>query len=276
MKIQKDKFKEYLIKAYSNKSTRHQYFMAERRFLRVTRTDYLDQDSVDKYILEIRKNKPNFFYMAFLKAYLNCYDPDNTLNIKIVKDKSKRPSKPKKPKHLTHEQIQYLIKKTSRQVSLLIRIYYETGLRVSELFNVQKKNIDLKTRHLKGVGKGNKPFSVHFSKKTAYLISLWLDYRKDNYPFRIVNKSTGEYYRQQRTSFWYHFKKQTRIVLGIDAHPHLIRHALGYNLRANQKWDLEQIRTKLRHENLATTQIYSSATIEEIERKEDNELFESP
>ena len=123
-------------------------------------------------------------------------------------------------------------------------------------------------RYIWGIGKGNKPFKVHFSKKTSNDMREWLKLATSfNTPFKMYS-STGRALKNPYDKLIRILKKE------CDITPHQIRHALGHYLRVYKGWDIVQIKEKLRHESIATTQIYAEATAEEIEEKEDIEIFE--
>jgi len=92
-------------------------------------------------------------------------------------------------------------------------------------------------------------------------------YNYDTYPFHYPSiKYSGR-------KFWYKLRKHCdKIGLG-KVHPHQLRHALGHHLRTELDFDLEQIRSVLRHKDISTTQIYVTASREEIETKLKTEMF---
>jgi len=76
-------------------------------------------------------------------------------------------------------------------------------------------------------------------------------------------------------SFQYWLKKECKL-LGIDnVHPHRLRHALGHHLSADLGFDLLEVKEKLRHATVATTQIYAKRSKEEVDKKIDKEMYKN-
>lgn len=277
-------FERWLQDNYSNKATRKLYLDAlQHRYPSIVGSTILSEDTIRLFIdqtMRSDKRKPNPFYMAFIKALIECFDPNDTIPFRIKRDRSSKPKPIRKPTRLTEEEIKTIIASIdNKQISLMVQIYYDTGLRLMELIKVKREDIDTKTHHMRGIGKKNKEFNVHYSRDTAIKIWKWLkEDRKDpkkkgyKYPFLLIRRD-GQRYVNQASAFRHKLKDYAKKIIGKKIHPHLIRHALGYTLRAEKDWDLEQVRAKLRHTNIATTQIYTEATEQEIEQKEDEEIF---
>jgi len=254
--IDKNEFHEWLKLTY-NHNTIKQYLSAYNKYEYV----FIDDKAFKKFVRE-KINNPNAnpFYKGFFKAVNDCFN----LGIEIPKSRMKRSKTEKEYKFLTLNQIKRIIDNSDEWIGLLVRLFFETGLRLRELIDAEKKNIDLTERTIKGIGKGNKPFIVKFTNKTLPLVKKWIEKHPFKHPFHKDEnkKDWGKY-------FWRQLKNKGEQI-GIDhLHPHRIRHALGHYLRAERGWDLMQIKKKLRHSNLETTGIYSSATQKEID-----DLFE--
>ena len=80
--------------------------------------------------------------------------------------------------------------------------------------------------------------------------------------------------KDQGNRFWEMLRDSAEEAGFHKVHPHRIRHSLGRFLRL-KGFDMEQIRVKLRHDSLNTTQIYTQATLDEVHKKEDEELFKN-
>ena len=275
MQIEPEKFKKWIETNYTNTNTQRQYILAEVRFLNYVEEDNeLNQEVLNKFIVFAR-NKNNPFYMGFIRAYIDCYDPEMN-ELKIVKDRSRSRSSTEKKaiKFKEKEVLDQLLDKlkaNNEQVYLMARIYFETGLRAIELVNMNRIEPNwgwnLNENTMWGIGKGNKEFKVRFSQITSDLMINWLQKcNNQDKPF-IFFKSGGIEYQNSYNKLIRTLKKY------CDITPHQIRHSLGHFLRADKHWDIEQIRKKLRHSKLETTQIYVTATDKEIAEKEDAEIF---
>jgi len=256
------KFNRYLKLRYSP-STIKQYMSALVSYSNLLNS----QDELDQFLIDKGDNP---FYRGFIKSYIECYK----LPFDIVKSKKKGQGLKKQHKFLTKNQIDDIIDNSNEWISLMVRLYFETGLRLRELIETDKDDINIVERTIEGMGKGNKPFKVRFSPTSAALIQKYFDgeqfHKLKAKPFHLSLED-----KDHARSFYYYLKKQCD-ALGIpNVHPHRIRHALGHYLRVDKGWDLQQIKVKLRHTKLETTEIYTEATQKEVDDKMDEEVFEN-
>jgi integrase len=305
IEIIQGKFQRYMELNYSNQNTIRQYLSREIWFNnKFIQSNMLTQESIDKFIIWFnRKRNKNWLYTGFIKAYLDCYNTEDELRLKIPKDKSRNKYKASNYKYLDVKLLRYLIDKllsssmpVKRHIGVMIQIYLDTGLRATELLNLKRekgtKNPEwgwnLDSRTLWGIGKGNKPFNVLFSAETAKIFNAWLMICKDrDKPFafyRIIrdkkrNLHIGEEIKNpyQKLHFWI-TKFSNEILNSDNTHPerrmtpHQIRHSLGHFLRV-KGFDLPEIKTILRHADIGSTQIYAVAAEEEAREKLDKEIF---
>jgi len=260
-------FKEYLENRLGdNSNSVRQYCLIRDVFEREGHS--LNDDGVETFLARKGKrggSRRKHIYRAFLFHYFKYH---KLPNIEIPKERRRGASSITIPKFLPYNQINYLIVKLPGIMGLMVKIYFETGLRLNELIEAKKKDFNVKKRTVIGIGKGNKPFKVRYSQNTANVLSEWLATMNfDDFPFKYGNVKNHD------KKFWYDLKKES-LKLGIpDVHPHRFRHGLAYYLRTVKKFDLEQIRVKMRHTKLDTVQIYAAATQDEVDDKMDNEVF---
>ena len=259
----KDKFNRYVSLAYREGSnTSKQYNWAFRKFGPVLTTE----QQLDYFVVTyLRGAKKNPFYSGFLKAFMECFE----IEYKFPKDlsKAKNYEGEKRHKFLSYKDVQRIIQGTTPYVSLMCRIYFDTGLRLRELMNVKIDDIYIDDRAIEGIGKNGKPFREKMSQHTMDLLSNYLASAPDSeFPFQVRSCS------DHAKSFWYFLKKECK-QLGIDnVTPHRLRHSLGRHLLLNG-FGLEKIATKLRHSRVDTTRIYASSTKEEVDKQIDDQVF---
>ena len=250
-------FREYLRLNYQNKNTARQYWGVANRYSSVC--DDISQDQVNRFLQSYGNHGVN---RASLKALLECY---GLRDVRVPKVRS-RPRK-KAHKFISKEQVDYIIDNVPSKMALLVRLYFETGLRLVELLRINRADVNIKDRSMRGIGKGNKEFEVYYSKDSARLLYHFLSFEGAEYPFTyhdVVNPDK---------KFWRELKLECRNIGLPNVTPHKLRHAMGHFLKTKKNWDLEQIRVKLRHESIGTTQIYATETAERIRKKMDDEVF---
>lgn len=156
----------------------------------------------------------------------------------------------------------------------MLELLYATGLRVSELVNLNLNQIDLKDKFVRCFGKGNKERIVPFGDICYDYLEIYIqDYRNSMLKGKITDKvflnNHGE--GMTRQGFFKILKtiaKEKKISKNIT--PHVIRHSFATHL-LNNGADLRSIQMMLGHDNLSTTQIYTNINNETL--KENYELF---
>ncbi len=149
----------------------------------------------------------------------------------------------------------------------ILELLFSTGLRVSELVNLDRGNINLKRREFSVRGKGGKRRIVFISPDAATILHTYLAQRKDIDPALFVRHGTGRRAHATKNSLRLTPRTIQRIVkyyaakAGItkDVHPHTLRHSFATDLLANGA-DIRSVQTMLGHASITTTQIYTHVT----------------
>ena len=150
---------------------------------------------------------------------------------------------------------------------LILAIFYNTGIRLSELIALKEKQINFSGSTIKVLGKGNKERIIPVSN---FLLSSIRNYIKDkaeylpreaNVENLLVNdKGKKLYYKYVYLSV----KKYLSAVTTIDKKsPHVLRHTFATHL-TNNGAQLNSVKELLGHSSLAATQIYTHNTIEKL------------
>ena len=163
----------------------------------------------------------------------------------------------------------------------IIELLFSSGLRVSELVNLNRDHINLARREFMVRGKGQKDRPVFVSMSAAEHVKNYLDERHDNLPAlfisysrRLANPSvSGDYRRLSARSIQRMVSHYARLA-GITKHvsPHTMRHSFATDLLMNGA-DLRAVQSMLGHSNIATTQIYTHVTDQHL--KDVHERFHS-
>jgi site-specific recombinase XerD len=149
----------------------------------------------------------------------------------------------------------------------ILELLFSSGLRVSELVNLDKDHINLKRQEFMVRGKGQKDRPIFISDSAARSVQQYLDKRTDNVSPLFINYSgksntnqTGDYKRLTARSVQRMVAKYARMA-GITKHvsPHTLRHSFATDLLMNGA-DLRSVQEMLGHSNVATTQIYTHIT----------------
>lgn len=140
----------------------------------------------------------------------------------------------------------------------IMELFYSSGLRLSELINLDVEHIDLDEGTLRAIGKGNKTRILPIGRKAREALLKWKKNRtilsKDNENALFVSQrgtriSTRSV--QQRLNHWR--KKQG---LEQHIHPHKLRHSFASHI-LESSGDLRAVQELLGHADISTTQIYT-------------------
>ena len=141
----------------------------------------------------------------------------------------------------------------------MLELMYASGLRVSELLQLEKNNINLKKGVVKVFGKGSKERKVPIGDYALEYVVKYLNevrgtFDKNNSKYLFLNKS-GE--PLSRIYFFKQIRKYASEV-GIDKviSPHTLRHCFATHLLEGGA-QLRTVQEMLGHSNIATTQIYT-------------------
>ncbi|AEH23804.1 site-specific tyrosine recombinase/integron integrase [Pyrococcus yayanosii] len=182
-------------------------------------------------------------------------------------EKLKSPKVPRTlPKSLTVEEVRRLlsvIPPTKRRDRLIVLLLYGAGLRVSELCNLKKSDIDFERSLIivRG-GKGGKDRVVPISKVLLEGIRAYLESRNDDSEYLLVEERRKRKDRLSPKTVWYLLKKYGERA-GVEVTPHRLRHSFATHM-LERGVDIRVIQELLGHSNLATTQIYTKVTVRHL------------
>ena len=182
-------------------------------------------------------------FIKYLKSYQN----------RDIQLKSAQSIKTPKtlPRPLRQEDILKAIKSSDAKISLIIKMLYALGLRVSELSNLKLK--DISNEWIRVHGKGSKTREVPLIPKLSQEIQNYINhYKPKEYLFERKNKNLSDH------QIRYIIKKEFAKI-GIKATPHQLRHSFATDL-LQEGARVSDVSELLGHNSMATTQIYTKLT----------------
>lgn len=153
----------------------------------------------------------------------------------------------------------------------IVELLFSSGLRVSELTNLNRDHVNTKRREFMVRGKGQKDRPVFIGEAAALRVDDYVSARLDNLPPLFlsysrnnISSNTGDYRRLTARSIQRIINKYARLA-GITKHvsPHTMRHSFATDLLMNGA-DIRSVQSMLGHSNISTTQVYTHVTDEHL------------
>ena len=149
----------------------------------------------------------------------------------------------------------------------IILLFYETGMRVGELVMLEDEMVDLDNRQLKVTGKRNKQRIIPFGAELEQALRDFVRLRDEQVErtekgFFVTEKGQRVTYEQVRRMVKNHLG---RVTTQQKRTPHVLRHTFATTM-LNHEAGLESVKQLLGHESLATTEIYTHTTFEQLKK----------
>lgn len=149
---------------------------------------------------------------------------------------------------------------------LLMMVFYQTGMRLSEAIQLKESGINFSNNTLKVLGKGNKERVIPVQPELKQELKSYLERKKAEFTdaqgeqLFITEKGRPLQPRSVYTSV----KSYLSLVTTIQKRsPHVLRHTFATHLMNNGA-DLNAVKELLGHSSLAATQVYTHNTIEKL------------
>ena len=151
---------------------------------------------------------------------------------------------------------------------IILELFYATGMRLSELIGLNDADVDFSARLIKVTGKRNKQRLIPFGDELAEDLLIYIKVRNETFPEKetdafFVCKSGKRVYPIQV----YRLVKRnlSKVVTLKKRSPHVLRHTFATAM-LNDNAELKAVQELLGHESLATTEVYTHATFEELKK----------
>lgn len=150
---------------------------------------------------------------------------------------------------------------------MIIEMFYATGIRLSELIGLDDKDIDFSASLIKVTGKRNKQRLIPFDEELSRSMREYVNIRNEAVSVRsdafFVRKSGERLYRSIVACLVK--RNLSKVVTVKKRSPHVLRHTFATAM-LNNGADLGSIKELLGHESLATTEVYTHTTFEELKK----------
>jgi integrase/recombinase XerD len=174
---------------------------------------------------------------------------------------------PRDPKVITEAQVEALLDAPNLTSPLglrdraMLELMYASGLRVSELVEIETTNVSVQDNVVRVTGKGRKTRLVPFGEDCADWLARYLTQAR---PALLAQRPSQALFltvrgeAMTRQNFWHSLKRYaiTAHIPTAQLSPHTLRHAFATHL-LNHGADLRAVQLLLGHADISTTQIYT-------------------
>lgn len=247
-----------------------------RDFLVLRNYNYLkmNKDMIMEYLKYLDnlkyQNKSISRMLSSIRSFYNYLEEVKVINNNIFLSIRNPKVSKKLPNYLSIVEIENILDSMKEDNNKDIRdkclfeLMYSTGLRVSEVSNIKIKDIDLKEKSVRVLGKGSKERIVYFGDVCLNYIDKYLNIRNEfiknsDIEYLFINDN-GE--KLSRQSIEYIINKiMKKSLINHKMSPHTLRHTYATHLLDNGA-DLRSVQELLGHDNLNTTEVYTHVSKE--------------
>ncbi|MGP4082112.1 site-specific tyrosine recombinase XerD [Pseudalkalibacillus sp. R45] len=201
------------------------------------------------------------FHQFLIRERVTDQDP----SVHIETPKTER----KLPKILSSQEVENLMEAPESNSAFgirdraMIELLYATGIRVSELIQLNLSDVHLTMGFVRCVGKGDKERIIPVGRMATEALTTYIE----NGRGKLLKKKTTDALflnhhgnRLTRQGFWKILKKLSRAAnIQKELTPHTLRHSFATHLLENGA-DLRAVQELLGHVDISTTQIYTHVT----------------
>lgn len=195
---------------------------------------------------------------------------DNDPTISLEMPKLGRPL----PRTVSEQEVEMLLQAPATESALglrdraMLELMYATGLRVTELVNLQKNQVNLQAGIVQVIGKGDKERITPMGDEAAHWLMRYISSARrellQNYPQTDSLFVSRRGSAMTRHNFWHLIKRYAKSCgISTSLSPHTLRHAFATHL-LNHGADLRVVQLLLGHSDISTTQIYTHIARERL------------
>lgn len=272
LKYQKN-YSDYTIVSYTNDILEYLEYL-NREALNFKKVEYSDLRFYLMYLKE-EKNDNNASIdrkLSALRGFYKFLANEGVIKSNVFSLVSGPKKEKKLPRYFEYNELEELFNvpdindPTGQRDLLLLELLYATGIRVGELTNIKVNDIDLSSRSILILGKGNKERIVTYGEYCEDILKKYLrdgyvrlNLRREEYVF--LNKNGGKLTERGVRYILDQIIKKTSLNKNIS--PHMLRHSFATHL-LNEGCDLATVQKLLGHESIKATQIYTHVTTDRL------------
>ena len=244
----------------------------------INKTDDLSKEHIRLYLKELGKTNTSASItrkLVSLRMFFNFLIKEKIIDVNIISDFDLPKINKKLPVILSTTEMQEILEtiKINDHISCrnrcMLELMYATGLRVSELINLNVSSINLYMGYIKVIGKGDKERIVPIGEIAKIILEIYLNQYRDKF---IKKESSLLFFNNHgnklsREEFYIILKQViNKTSINKKISPHTIRHSFATHLLENGA-DLRSIQELLGHSDISTTTIYTHISNQKIKNE---------
>lgn len=244
----------------------------------INQIDDLSKEHIRLYLKELGKTNTSTSVarkLVSLRMFFNFLSKEKVIDVNIISSFDLPKVDKKLPVVLSVTEMQEILEtiKISDHISCrnrcMLELMYASGLRVSELINLNVSSVNLYMGYIKVIGKGDKERIVPIGEIAKRILDIYLN----QYRYKFIKKESSLLFfnnhgnKLSREEFYIILKQiieQTSINKKVS--PHTIRHSFATHLLENGA-DLRSIQELLGHSDISTTTIYTHISNQKIKKE---------
>ncbi len=260
-------FTEFLHKHFSDKS----FSLADidQVTIRLFLGDCLEQEFSKRSIARKLACLKSFFKYMYKIHEVKANPASNVATPKLEK---------RLPQYLDEESIKKLMQQPDTSTTMgkrdaaILELFYSTGIRLSELINLRRGDVDFPGGTIRVTGKGSKDRIVPFGRPAKAALQQYLGSRTDLLPRRPTKEISEILFLTKRGKRLN--PKGVNLLMNDyigrvseiqKKSPHVLRHTFATHL-LNRGADLRAVKELLGHESLSTTQVYTHVSVDRLKK----------
>lgn len=253
-------FKSFCEKQYGDLDLKDVSGMIVRSWIVELINNNMDARSVNRKISSLK----SFYRFLMRQAVI-----DKTPMSAVIAPKMSK----KLPEVLEQKQMDRLFAEVAKQEGfegmrdlLILELLYATGIRRSELVNLELTDFDQKLRTVRVLGKGSKERLIPISPELLSRLDIYMDERSKKFPelveskLFVTSKGRSVYPRLVHNIV---AKNLTLVSSANKKSPHVLRHTFATHLLSNGA-EINAIKELMGHAGLAATQVYTHTSAEKL------------
>ena len=259
--------------SYSNDINKYINFLKKNNINNINK---ITSKHIEEFLMSLKKDNISDRSIAHNLTCIKEYHKFLLRNNFIKKDVSENVNGPKIGKYLpnvlTVDEVDKLLdipleNDFDYRNKAMLEIIYASGLRVSELINLDLNSINFDQALLRCIGKGNKERIIPLGDVALKYLNLYIEYHRNNmlkgyFCDKLFLNNHG---KQMTRQGFFKIIKKLAYEKGINKNisPHTLRHSFATHM-LHYGADLRSIQEFLGHSDISTTEIYTHISLKQV------------